>query len=205
MGKRYFIWLSRKDVGLVSYFPGLDIKDDPDGHWIDGVLAPAVEPLTRRRSVKIWNLPITFWCSVRGTARRRAEIFVFVTPAFPGARVEQALRKALEPIRDCKVHAGREPIPENAFPCLQIFRGRFIRFYTRLEGYEGFYLPTIRWRDNIPSFSALKLPEDYELLRIDVPIEEMSRFLAEARLSSVMNGEYYRKFQQALNCIGIEE
>ena len=205
MGKRYFIELSRKDIGLVSYFPGLEIKDDPDDHWIDGVLAPAIAPLAKRRSVKIWNMPITFWCCVRGTARRRAEIFVFVTPAFPGAIIERALSKALEPLKGGIVNAGREPIPEYAFPCLQIFRGRIIRFYIRLEGHEGFYVPTIRWSGNEPWFNALGFPEDDELLRVDGPIEQMSRLFAEARLSSVSDGEYCRKFQQALNCIGIED
>ncbi|MDO8577758.1 MAG: hypothetical protein Q7R50_01090 [Dehalococcoidales bacterium] len=204
MGKRYFIELSRKDVGLVSYFPGLEIKDDPDDHWIDGVLTAAVAPLAKRRSVKIWNTPITFWCCVRETARRRAEIFVFVTPAFPGVVIERALCKTLEPLRDGKVNAGREPIPEYAFPCLQIFRGSIIRFYTRLEGQDGFYVPTIQWSDNKPSFNVLRFSEDDEFLRVDVPIEQMGRFFAEARLSSVSDGEYCRKFQQAFSIVASE-
>lgn len=129
MEKRYFIELSRKDTGLVSYFPGLEIKDRPKADWIDKILIPSIERIARRRSAKIREIPITFWIGVRGTARRRAEVFLFMTPAYPGATIERVLSQALQPIRDGKVHAGREPIPEEAFPCIQVFRGKFIRFY----------------------------------------------------------------------------
>ena len=145
MRKRYFIELSRKDVGLVSYFPGLEIKDDPNADWIEKVLVPAVEPIAKRKSKKIREEPITFWISIRRTARRRAEIFLFVTPAYPGAIIEQALSQALQPLKDGKVHAGREAIPEDAVPCLQIFRGKLMRFYSVKDGYELFNIPTIRW------------------------------------------------------------
>jgi hypothetical protein len=198
MGKRYFIELSRKDVGLVSYFPGLETKDDPDADWIDEVLVPAVEPITKRKSAKIRETPVTFWVTVRRTARRRAEILLFMTPAYPGVIIERALNQALEPIKDGKVHAGREPIPEEAVPCLQIFRGRLIRSYGALDGYEGFYLPTIEWKDNAPALALLPIPENDELITVGVPIEEVDRLLAEARILSVSNGESCRKFQQAL-------
>jgi hypothetical protein len=198
MGKRYFIELSRKDTGLVSYFPGLEIKDDPDADWIDEVLVPAVEPIARRRSAKIRETPITFWVTVRRTARRRAEIFLFMTPAYPGAIIERILGQALEPVKDGKVHAGREPIPEEAVPCLQIFRRRLIRFYCALNGYEWFYLPIVPWGDNAPKLTLLSIPVNDELIMVDVPIEEVERLLAEARILSVSNGESCRKFQQAL-------
>lgn len=198
MGKRYFIELSRKDIGLVSYFPGLEIKNDPDADWIDGVLVPAIEPIARRKSAKIREVPITFWIGVRGTARRPAEIFLFMTPAYPGAVIESALSKALQPIKDGKIHAGREPIPEGPAPCLQIFRGKLIRFYVALDGYEGFYLPTIECKGNSPVLVLLVIPENDELLMVDAPIEELQRVLVEARILSVSNGEECRKFQQAL-------
>jgi hypothetical protein len=73
MGKRYFIELSRKDVGLVSYFPGTEIKGNHEADWIDEVLVPAIEPIAKRKAAKIREMPITFWIGVRGTARRRAE------------------------------------------------------------------------------------------------------------------------------------
>lgn len=198
MGKRYFIELSRKDTGLVSYFPGLEMKDDPNASWINEVLVPAIEPIRKRKSKKIREVPITFWISVQQTARRRAEVFLFMTPAFPGAMIETTLSKALQAVRDGKVHAGIEPIPEEAFPCLQMFRGKLIRFYSTIDGYEGFYLATIRWEDNAPILGLLPIPGDSELLEVDEPIEQTEKLLAEARILSVSNGEECRKFQQAL-------
>jgi hypothetical protein len=198
MGKRYFIELSRKDVGLVSYFPGLEMKDDPNASWIGEVLVPAIESVRKRKSKKIREVPITFWISVRRTARRRAEILLFMTPAYPGALIERALSQALESIKDGKVHTGREPIPEEAFPCLQVFRGKLIRFYSAIDGYEGFYLASIRWEDNAPILGLLPVPGDSELLEIDEPIEQAEKLLAEARILDISNGEECRKFQQAL-------
>jgi hypothetical protein len=198
MGKRYFIELSRKDVGLVSYFPGIEIKGNPEADWIDEVLVPAIEPIAKRKAAKIREMPITFWIGVRGTARRRAEIFLFMTPAYPGATLERALTQALEPIKDGKVHAAREPIPEEAVPCIQIFRSRLIRFYSAFDGYEGFYLPTVPWKDNPPGLVLLSIPENHKLITVDAPIEEVQRLLVEARILSVSNGEQCRKLQQAL-------
>jgi hypothetical protein len=198
MGKRYFIELSRKDVGLVSYFPGIEVKDDPKAGWIEKVLLPAIGPIANRKTARIREIPITFWIDVRKTARRGAEIFLFMTPAYPGAIIERALNRALEPIRGGKVHAGREPIPKEAIPCLQIFRGRLIRFYSAVDGYEGFHLATVWWKDDFPRLVLLSIPENYELIKVDAPIEEVERLLAEARILSVSNGEECRKFQQAL-------
>ena len=111
MDKHYFIDLSRNDTGLVSYFPGLELKDDMNYDWIDDVLVPAVRPIAERRSKKIQKMPITFWARVRGTARRRAEIFLFVTPAYPGKLIEDALVQALTPFSQGKIHAGENQYP----------------------------------------------------------------------------------------------
>lgn len=198
MGKRYFIELSRRDIGLVSYFPGLEIKDDPDVDWIDDVLVLTIKPIARRKNAKIREMPITFWVGVRGTARRRAEIFLFMTPAFPGAIIESATAKALESFDDGNVHAGREPLPEEVFPCLQIFRGRIIRFYSTLDSREGFYFPTIGWKDNAPALVLLPIPEHDELISVGAAIEDVERLLVEARILPVSDGESCRRFQQAL-------
>jgi hypothetical protein len=192
MGKRYFIELSRKDVGLVSYFPGLEIKDDPEADWIDLVLVPAVEPIAKRKSAKIRDMPITFWVTIRRTARRPAEIFLFATPGYPGVTIERALSQALEPIRDGKVHAGREPIPEEAVPCLQIFRGEFIMFYGAFDSYPWFSLPSIWWEDGVPKLTLTPM------CGLDELFEEAGRLPIEARILSVSNGKECRKFQQAL-------
>jgi hypothetical protein len=192
MGKRYFIELSRKDVGLVSYFPGLEIQDDPDADWIDDVLVPAIEPIARRRSAKIRETPMTFWVTVRRTARRRAEIFLFVTPAYPGVVIERALSQALEPIKDGKVHAGIEPIPEEAVPCLQIFRGNLIRFYGAFDWHAWSSFPAIGWEDKAPELRLTPWCGLGELY------EEVGQLPVEARILSVSNGEQCRKFQQAL-------
>jgi hypothetical protein len=205
VAKRYFIELSRKDTGMVSYFPGLEVKNDPDGDWIEEVLVPAIEPLVWRKDKTIRNVPITFWAAVRETARRTAEIFVFTTPGRPGARMEQALSRPLQFINGGHVHAATEPIPEEAFPCFQLFRGRLIRFCTTLEGNEGFYLPTIRWKNISPVWVLLAIPDNDELIDVDVPIEDAERLLARAEISPVLDGPYFRKFQQAMSTIAREE
>jgi hypothetical protein len=198
MGKRYFIELSRKDIGLVSYFPGLEMKDEPDADWIEKVLMPALEPIAKRKNAKIREIPITFWLAVRGTARRRAEIFLFMTPAYPVAVIERAVNKALQPIKSGKVHAGREPIPEEAFPCIQIFRGEFIMFYGAFDGNVWFSMPSIRWEDGAP---ALKFVPTWGL---DALCEETGQLPVQARILSVSNGEQCRKFQQALIPIALQ-
>jgi hypothetical protein len=199
MGKGYFIELSRKDVGLVSYFPALEIRSDPHVDWIDEVLVPAVAPIARRKSVKIREIPITFWVDVRETARRRAEIFLFMTPAYPGAGIERILSQALEPIKDGKVHAGREPIPEEAFPCIQIFRGEFIMFYGAFDSYPWFSLPSIWWEDGVPELTLTPM------CGLDELFEEAGRLPVEGRILSVSNGRECRKFQQALIPIARQE
>lgn len=192
MEKRYFIELSRKDVGLVSYFPGLETKDDPDADWIDEVLVPAVEPIAKRKSAKIRETPITFWVTVRRTARHPAEIFLFMTPAYAGATIERALSQALECIKDGNVHAARERIPEEAVPCLQIFRGRLIRFYGAFDSHAWFSFPTVYWEDKAPELKVTPMHG------LDELFEEVGQLPVEARILSVSNGEQCRKFQQAL-------
>ena len=202
--KRYFIELSRKDTGLVSYFPGTEIKDDPDADWIEDVLVPAVAPIARRRVARIRETPITFWATVRGTARRRAEVFLFVTPPYPGAMIEHVLAQALAPISDGKVHAAREQIPEEAVPCLQMFRGQLLRLYYSFDGQEGLYLPMIEWRDGAPSLLTLTIPKSSELLTAGTPLDDTDRIMVEARILAVSNGEACRRFQQALGNAGRE-
>jgi hypothetical protein len=198
MGKRYFIELSQKDVGLISYFPGLEIKGNPDADWIGEVLVPAIEPIAKRKAAKIRKMPITFWIGVRRTTRRRAEIFLFMTPAYPGAAIERILSQALEPIKDGKVHAGREPIPEEAVPCIQLFRGEFIRFYGSFDAHAWFSFPIVCWEDKAPE---LKFTPTWGL---DELFEEMGQLPVEARIISVSNGEQCRKFQQALITIAMQ-
>lgn len=149
--------LSRKHIGLVSYFPGLEIKDAPEADWIDDVLIPAVEPIARRKSKKIQEMPITFWVCVRGTARRRAEIFLFVMPAYPGVIIERALSRVLETIKCGMIHAAREPIPEEAVPCLYLFRQKIVRYYSYVDSHDIFYLPCIKWNHSFPEFTMLPI------------------------------------------------
>jgi hypothetical protein len=201
MSKRYYIELSMKDRALVSYFPGLEIKDDElDG--FDHVLVDAIWPLKKRKSAKIRETPITFWVSVRGTARRWAEVFIFMTPAYPGAVIEKAMVEALQPIKDVNAHAGREPIPEDAVPYLQVFRGKIFYFYGTMDGYEGFYKPEVWWNRNndAPELKLIDWNED-ELITVDDPIEQIDHMIpVEARILPlyVSNGKECRKFQQAL-------
>ena len=202
--KRYFIEVTRRDIGLVSYCPGWEIKDDPDADWIDGVLVPAVEPIAGRRASKIRETPITFWVTVRRTARRPAEVFLFMTPAYPGAVIEDAVAKALAPVKDGKVHAGREPIPAEAVPCLQVFRGKIMRLYYSDDGHEGLHLPVIRLRDSRPWLVSLSVPQNGDLVTTDVLMEEAERLMVEARIDDALNGNSCRRIQQALTRIARE-
>lgn len=201
MNKHYYIELSRNDTGLVSYFPGLELKDDINYDWIDDVLVPAVKPIARRKSKKIQEMPITFWACVRGTARRRAEIFLFVTPAYPGKLIEDALSKALESLIDGKVHAAHERLPEYAYPCLQIFRGKLIKFYLRDKANSMPYLPSIRLKDDEPE---LEIIPDYDHDGTIELLEELGQMPVEVRILDISNGESMRKFQQALIPMALE-
>ena len=196
MGKRYFIELSRKDIALVSYFPGREIKDNKYGEWIGDVLIPAIKPIAKRKSAKFLETPITFWASIRGTARRAAEVFIFMTPAYPGAVIEKAIAEALKPLKNGNVHAGREAMPVDAFPCLQVFRGRLIRFYNPWEA--GFYMWNVGWEDKAPKLDCCLIHKNDETYKVDVPIEEAELPLVEARILDISNGKECRKFQQAL-------
>ena len=192
MHKHYYIELSRNDTGIVSYLPGLELNEDMNYDWIDDVLVPAIEPIAKRKSKKIQEMPITFWACVRSTARRRAEIFLFVTPAYPGNLIEDALSKALESFIDGKVHAGREPIPEYAYPCLQIFRGKLIRFYLKDEAATKPYLPSIRLKDDEPK---LEIIPHYGTIEAQ---EGLGLTPVEARILTVSNGKECREFQQMI-------
>ena len=122
--------------------------------------------------------------------------------------IEQALRQALEPIKDGKVHAAIEPIPKEAVPCLQIFRGRLIKFYSYLghhNGYKWFYIPTIRYQNKSAMLTHLSIPESNELIAVNAPMEEMDKPMVEARILSISDGESCRKFQQALVLIAQQD
>ena len=209
MARRYFIDLSRKDTGLVSYFPALEVKNDPNKDWIEAVLMPAILPIVRRKTKTIREVPITFWATVRGTARYRSEVFLFTTPAYPEANIEQALSRSLQSITGGNVHAGREPIQplilpsghRPVFPCCQVFRGRLIRFYSTLEGHGGFYLPTIRWRDGAPALIFCRILEE----AVIITDEEAEQLLVRADISTVLDGRYFRRFQQAVTTIARTE
>lgn len=200
MGKRYYVELSRIDHALVSYFPGFRAKDNKWNEWIEDMIIPAVKPLAKRKSAKIRETPITFWISVRKTARRRAEIFIFMTPAYPGVVIEKAMLESFKHIKGGNVHAGREPIPEDAVPCVQVFRGKVIRFYNPQDvTFKWFDMPMILWQQNkAPELSYYPILANDEFYPNDVPIEEAEIPLVEGRILDFSNGESCRKFQQAL-------
>lgn len=199
MNKRYYVELSRSDLALVSYFPGLEIQNKPDHDWISSILVPSLEQIAKRRNKKIWDVPITFWISTRSTARMKAEIFLFMTPAYPGKLIEDTTSKFLQPLVESKVHAGREYIPEDAYPCIQIFRGHMIRFYQMHDNLIKGFIPQITWKDNEPEIEMVPFYDRDEL-------EETGdmKLLAEARILTCLTGEECRKFQQILKVVARE-
>ena len=199
---RYYIDLSRKELAVVSYFPGLELKREPGSEWIEDVLIPVLLPVVRRINKKISEVPITFWLATRQTARPfPAELFLFMTPDALGAVANQAIGKALQNIQLAKLFAGLEHIPEYAFPICQVFRNKLIRFYYGTEDVEDICLPAFKWVGSAPALTLLTLDKTATVL--DKRDSEI--LFMRANVNTVMSGEYYRKFQQALNCIGIEE
>ena len=202
MSKRYYIDLSRKELAIVSYFPGLELKKDREAELVEDVLIPALLPVVRRKNKKISEVPITFWVNTRQTARPFSEeIFLFQTPAFPGDIIENTVKEALQPLRQGMVFAGKEGIVDGAVAACQIFRNKLIRFYFGKEEFEPHYLPDFAWKGNGPTFTPAYVTHS----EIYLENRDSEILFMRANISNVMNGEYYRKFQQALNCMGIEE
>jgi len=202
MSKRYYIDLSRKELATVSYFPGLELKKDPENEWVEDILTPVLMPLGRRKNKKISEVPITFWAHTRRTARPYSEeIFLFQTPAFPGVTIESAIKGALQKLEKGMVFAGKEYIADGAVPVCQIFRNKLIRFYLGKEEHEPHYRGSFEWKGNGPSFTQGYVTHT----EICLENRDLDFLFIRANIDTVINGEYYRKFQQALNCIGIEE
>lgn len=133
MEESYYIFVSRKDIGNISYFPGEELKNEEYLDWIDDVLVPAVHPIAARTNKKIQEIPVTFWVCTRSTARYSSEIFLFVTPYRPGSVIEKALQKSLSSLKNGKIDAANETLSPDACPCLQIFRGKMLRLYVKDE------------------------------------------------------------------------
>jgi hypothetical protein len=199
MTKQYYIDLSRNELAMVSYFPALELKNKPEVEWIGDVLIPMLLPLVKRKNQKISQIPITLWLATRQTARRfRQELFLFQQPANPSAIIKQAMRSVLQKIGSGMIFAGQELIPDYTVPVCQIFRGKLIRFYYGSEDVEDRYLPAFNWIGGAPESPIDKSTTILENLESEI-------LFMRANINTVMNGEYYRKFQQALNHIGIEE
>ena len=148
------------------------------------------------------EVPITFWACTRQTARPfQEELFLFLTPANPGAIVKNIIEDTLHKIQNSRIFDGLEPIPEYAFPICQLFRGKIIRFYYSAEDVEECYLPAFKWSGGAPAFSLSTIDKSAIMLEN----HDSEILFMRANVSSVMNGEYYRKLQQSLNCIGREE
>ena len=202
MSKRYYIDLSRKELAIVSYFPGLELKKNREAEWVEDILIPAILPVVRRKNKKISEVPITFWVNTRQTARPFSEeIFLFQTPAFPGVIIENAVKEALQPLRQGMVFAGKEGIVDGAVAACQIFRNKLIRFYFGKEEFEVDYAAGLKWNGNGPEF----MPSYVTHSEIFLENRDSEVLLMRANIDTVINDDYYRRFQQALNCIGIEE
>jgi hypothetical protein len=202
MGARYHIDLFRKELATLSYFPGLEFKKNLKAEWIEDFLIPVLLPVVRRKNKKISEIPITFWVTPRQTARPFSEeIFLFQTPAFPGVILEKAIKEALQMMEKGMVFAGKENISEVAVPVCQLFRNKLIRFYCGIKEFEPHFLPAFEWKGNRPAFTQSYLEHSAIMLEN----RDSDILFMRANIDSLDCGEYNRKFQKALNCIGIEE
>ena len=202
MTERYYIELSRKELATVSYFPGLELKKAPEAERIEDVLIPVLLPVVRRKNKKISEMPITFWVDTRRTARSFSEeIFLFQTPAFLRVMIENAVKEALQPLEKGMVFAGKEGIDDVAIPVCQIFRNKLIRFYYGIEEFQPHYMPAFKWNGNGPEFTPSYITHS----EIFLENRDSEILFMRANIDTIMNDDYYKKFQQVLNCIGIEE
>lgn len=202
MPKRYYIDLSRKELATVSYFPGFELKKVPETEWVQDVLIPVLLPVVRRKNKKISEVPITFWVDARQTARSFSEeIFLFQTPAFPGVMIENTIKEALQSLRQGMVFAGKEGITDGAVAACQIFRNKLIRFYYGKNESEVHYAAGLKWNGNGPEYTPSLITHSEILLEN----RDSEILFIRANVDTVMNGDYYRKFQRALNCIAMEE
>jgi hypothetical protein len=130
MSDRFYLFLAQGERSTASYFSATEMAADPGSDWVEEQLLPAVRTLAARRSKAIRQWPITFWLLARPTARlERGEVFVFVTPWSVPRQISQAIRTVLERIPGAKINEGIEPIPEEAVPCCQAFKGKVLRFF----------------------------------------------------------------------------
>lgn len=204
MANQYSITLSRKGMALASYCPGLEIKGQPKSDWIEKALLPALRPAANAVDKRLANIPVTFWVSVRETARPFGrEIFLFTTPYGLNIPLRRTVGQALETMEAAKVFAGGELIPDDAVPCCQIFRRKLIRFYSRTDDAEDCYLPVIRWNrwPPMPTVNIRELDRKATFLRD----QEGEELLIRGVVDEVINGDFYRQFQQALTTIGVSE
>ena len=203
MPKRYYIDLSRKELATASYFPGLELKKAPETEWVADVLIPVLMPIVRRKNKKISEVPITFWICTRHTARSFSEeIFLFQTPAFPGVMIENTVKEALLPLEQGMIFAGKEGITDEAVPVCQVFRNKLIIFYFGKEEFEPHYRADFEWKENGPTFAQGYVTHSETLLENR---DSEILFMRANINNNVITGESNRKFQQALNCIGIDE
>ena len=170
---------------------------------MEDVLIPVLMPVVRRKNKKISEVPITFWADTRSIARPYLEeIFLFQTPAFPGVVIENTIKNALPTLGKSMVFAGNEGIAYSAVPVCQIFRNKFIRFYLGKEEFEPHYRGSFEWKGKSPAFT----PGYVTHSEIYLENRDSEILFMRANINNnVITGESDRKFQQALNCIGIEE
>ncbi|MDP2718597.1 MAG: hypothetical protein Q8P44_02005 [Dehalococcoidia bacterium] len=204
MANQYSLTLSRKDMALASYCPGLEIKNRPTSNWIEKALLPAIRPAVNTVEKRLSNIPVTFWISIRETARPFGqEIFLFTTPYRLNVPLRKTIARALEVIEDANVFASGEPIPDDAMPCCQIFRRKLIRFYFRTDNIEDCYVPVIGWNrwPSMPTINIREIDQRATFLQN----QDGEDLLIRGVVDEVMNGDFYRQFQQALSTIGVSE
>ena len=144
--ERFFLYLARGGLASVSYGPATELAHMQDESWIDTQLLPAVRILAKRRAKAIREVPIAFWLGVRSTARTpNGELFVFTTPFKAPRQLREAVTTALSALPQMRVAEGVEPICDGLIPCLQVYRGKILRFYERYEGH--LYEPAVQWSE----------------------------------------------------------
>lgn len=201
MANQYSITLSRKDMALASYFPGLEIKDRPGVDWVETVLLPALLPAARQTNQKLANVPVTFWIYVGRTGRGSGnEILLSITPWRLNVAIRKAIGKSLEKIEHGNIFVGRDTVHPKAMPCCQLFRGKLIRFYVKVGKSGECLVMGIRWRNGQPSVGISTVDSRATFLESQ---DSEQLLVGVTTVDKDLNGGQCRKLQQTTPTIGV--
>jgi hypothetical protein len=174
MSGRLFLQLAWDERANASYFPVHELESAPEEEWVENYLLPVVRKIAARRAKAIREVPVTFWLLTRPTARfERGEVFLFVTPWRAPRAVNQAVNAALAELPDAKISQGIEPIPKEAVPSCQVYKGKVIRFFGDFLSTGEPVCAAVRWSEEADGPRLVGMPFNTRLANDDEDADEI--------------------------------